>query len=339
VDESFRGQTEEGAVRRVAALAAILAGLAIAVSPFALSLAGNVNGGQRMTDRFRSTLSTQGLAQLKSSFTTTTEMGTQFLGQTLPDVQRRFHESPAAFRSEVRTRYPAIATAEREVPPVVALVKPKVPGLLGIHDDFQKVDSLPLLGLPISSVPWLLFALGAAVVVLGVVVLLKPTRSGAVLVAVTGVALIIAPFALSLPSKADATVRVDHAGRFVFSPKIAPAALATTERIDRLVAEVHNKFVPQTAARLHESPTKLNAQLAHSYPAVARGLAAWPSIYPGALQRARDQVASERDFANVDGIDVRAVPWAVIGPGILMLLGGAVALIFIRPRRTGGTCY
>ena len=85
--------------------------------------------------------------------------------------------------------------------------------------------------------------------------------------------------------------------------------------------------MPQTAARLHESPAQLNAQIARGYPAVARGLAAWPSIRPGALQRSRDQVASERDFANIDGIDVRALPWAVIAPGILMLLGGALGLV------------
>jgi hypothetical protein len=55
-------------------------------------------------------------------------------------------------------------------------------------------------------------------------------------------------------------------------------------------------------------------------------LAAWPSIRPGAFARGRDQVASIDDASRIDGFNVRAVPWLVIGPGALMLLVGLLAL-------------
>jgi hypothetical protein len=320
-------------LRRGVGVAAVVAGIAMALSPFALSLAGNANGGQRILDRFRYTLSTGGLAALKSSYTTVVNMGDEFFGRTLPYVRAQLHESPATFQADLARRYPAIATAEKEIPPVLAIVNPRVPGLLVLHDDFAKVDSLPFLGLPVSSVPWILLGVGIAIAALGVAVLVRPSRAGAALVSVIGLGLIVVPLALSVPSKADAAVRLQQAGRFVFSPMIAPAALATTQKVDRLVGEVSTSFVPQTAARLHETPAQLSAQLAHRFPAVARGLAAWPSIRSGALQRASDQVASVRDFANVEGIDVRAVPWAVIGPGILMLLVGAIALGLGRDAR------
>lgn len=314
-------------LNRVAGLAAIVSGIAIAVSPFVFSLAGNADGGERITNRFRFTLSDKGLAQLKSSYTTVIGMGDQFFTQMLPAVESQVHQSPAAFQADLQKRYPAIANAEKNVPPVVAIVNPQVPGLLALHNDFKKVDSLPFLGLPISSTPWILLGLGVGVVGLGLVVFVRPIRAGAALVAAAGLGLIAVPLIASAPTKADAAVRVERAGRFVFSPKIAPAALATTERIDALTHEVETSFVPQTASRLHETTAQLGAQIAQRYPAVARGLAAWPSIRPGALQRARDQVASQRDFANLDGIHLRALPWAVIGPGILMLLVGAVALV------------
>jgi uncharacterized membrane protein YphA (DoxX/SURF4 family) len=310
----------------MAGVVAILCGLAIAITPFAFSLNGNANGGERVTDRFRSTLSTDGLQALQSSFGTVVAMGDQLFGRTLPDVRRELHESPAQFRAELSRRYPAIADAQRQVPPVIGLVQPKVPGLLALHKDFQTVDSIPFLGLPISSVPWLLLGIGVVVAGLGVAVLAWPTFAAAGLVAVAGLALIVVPIAVSANAKVNAADHLDKAGRFVFSPKIAPAALATTQRIDRMVDEVKTSFIPQTAARLHEPPARLNAQIARRYPAVATGLAAWPSIRPGALHRAHDQVASQADFANLDDIHFAALPWTVMGPGILMLLVGGAAL-------------
>jgi hypothetical protein len=261
-------------------------------------------------------------------------MSDQFLTQALPDVQRQLHDSPAAFQADLAAHYPAIATAEKTIPPVFALVSPKVPALLGLHEDFQKVDSLPFLGLPVSSIPWLLLGVGLGVSALGLVVVALPSVARGAVVAIVGLGLIVVPLALSIPSKADAGVQLQRAGRFVFSPKIAPAALVTTQRAARMVTEIETMFVPQIAARLHESPAQLTAQLDRRYPAVARGLAAWPSLLPGGLQRAREQVASVPDAARIDGVDVRAVPWLVIAPGILMLCAGLLALaVPITPAR------
>ena len=202
-------------------------------------------------------------------------------------------------------------------------------GLHYVQLNLQQVAPIllgwPLPGLAASSVPWILLGAGGAVALLGVAVLTRPRRAGAALVAIIGLGLIVVPLALSIPSKSDAGVNLQRAGSFVFSPKIAPAALATTGRIARMIDEVQTKFLPQTAGQLHESPARVNALVAHHFPVVAQGLAAWPSIRAGAFARARDQVASIRDAANVDGIDVRAIAWMVIGPGILALLAGATA--------------
>src|SRR4051812_39181767 len=168
---------------RLAALIAVVAGIAIAIVPFAFSLAGNANGGERITDRFRFTFTGEGLQQLTGGYKTAVGMGSEFFGQTLPGVRRELHESPAAFRADLRAHYPAIVAAEKQVPPVVAIVTPRVPALLAARSDFHKVDSLPFLGLPISSIPWLLLAIGVIVAGLGAVVLARPTRLGAGLIA------------------------------------------------------------------------------------------------------------------------------------------------------------
>jgi hypothetical protein len=317
-----------------------VAGVVVAVSPFALSLFTDARSGQRILDRFRTTLSAPGLAALKSNYATVEQMSDQFLLQTLPDVQRQLHESPAAFRADLTSHYPAIATAQRTVPPVFALVDPKIPGLLALHDDFQKVDSLPFLGLPVSSVPWLFFGAGLAVAFLGLATVVRPKVSTAAIVAAVGVGLIAVPLAFSIPGKADAGVNLQRAGKFVFSPAIAPAALVTTQRVAAVVDEVEAAFLPQTAARLRESTAQFTVQLDRRYPAVARGLAVWPSIRAAGFALARGQVASIRDAARIDGLDVRAVPWVVIGPGISVLIAGLLALSLptaVRPHEQRAT--
>src|SRR3954454_18509933 len=317
--------TRTSSWRRGAGLAAIVAGIAIAVTPFAFGLAGNANGGERVTDRFRAGLSTEGLQLLQTNFNTVAATATQFFDQTLPDARRAAHQSPAQFDANLKRQFPAIAEARTTIPPVVALVGPNIPKLVSLDDEFEKVDSLPFLGLPISSVPWLLLGLGVGVAGLGAVVLARPSRAGAALVAIAGLGLVAVPLAGNAPDKAEAAVKLDRAGAFVFSPKVAPLALTTTHRIDRLFDEVQTKFIPQAAARLHESPAKLTAQIAQRYPAVGRGLAAWPTkIRPQAYYLPRGQVASQTDFANLHGLHFRTMSWMVIGAGIaLLVIGGA----------------
>jgi hypothetical protein len=321
-----RARIDAIALRRAAAVAAIAAGIVIAASPFVFGLAGNANGGERVTDRFRAGLSTQGLHALQVNFNTVAGMGGEFFGKTLPDARRVARQSPAEFDAALERRFPAIAEGRRTIPPVVKVVQPRIPYLLSLDDDFEKVDSLPFLGLPISSVPWLLLGLGLGVAGLGAFVLVRPSRAGVALVAVAGLGLAAVPLAINAPDKANAAVNLDRAGQFVMSPRIASLALATTHRIDNMIREVNAKFIPQAAAGLHESPAELKAQIAERYPAVARGLAAWPHIRPQAYYLPRGQVASVRDFANLHGIPFRALPWMVIVPGFLVLLIGGFAL-------------
>jgi hypothetical protein len=69
-------------------------------------------------------------------------------------------------------------------------------------------------------------------------------------------------------------------------------------------------------------------------------LAVWPSIRPAGFALARGQVASIRDAARIDGLDVRAVPWVVIGPGISVLIAGLLALSLptaVRPHEQRAT--
>jgi hypothetical protein len=73
-------------------------------------------------------------------------------------------------------------------------------------------------------------------------------------------------------------------------------------------------MLPSLARRLHETPAAFEASVAQRYPAVSKGLAAWPSIKPGAVELVRRQGASVPDGDKMNGLDFSALPRYIIGP-------------------------
>jgi hypothetical protein len=282
------------------ALLAIVLGIGIAAEPFAMSLWSDAPAGQRIVERFDSTLSDKGLDALVTNFTTVGAMSTQLFDEMLPAIHAD------------TSQHPAIEHAQEQIPAAVALVGPVNKQLVAVHGDFESVKSLPgIFGLPLKSIPWLLVGLGGALIAIGAVALVRPGIWTSAAIAAVGVAMIAVPLALSLPQKADAAVHVNKVGKVALSPVAANAAIDTTRTIDALVADVQRSFAAEVA----------------NYPAVERGLERWPSIRPGAYALASAQRASLADREKLDNIPFRAFPWLVIGPGIALALVGGVAVL------------
>ena len=103
-----------------------------------------------------------------------------------------------------------------------------------------------------------------------------------------------------------------------------------------MVTQVETEMVPALAQRLHLTPAAFERSIATSSPAVAKGLAAWPSIKPGAVELVRRQVASVPDAATLNGLDFTPLPWYLMGPGIALLLTGVIALTAKRQSENTG---
>jgi hypothetical protein len=293
-------------MRRGLALLAVVFGIGIAVLPFAMSLWSDAPAGQRIVERFDSTLSTNGLHALVTNFNTVGAMSNQVFDEMVPQL------------GIDTNAHPAIAHAQQQIPAAVALVAPVNKQLVAVHGDFESVKSLPgIFGLPLKSIPWLLLGLGVALVCLGVFALVRPSVWASAAIGGVGLAMVVLSLALSLPSKADSAVHVNKVGKVALSPVAAKAAIGTTRTIDALVNDVNSSFGEQ----------------AKSYPAVERGLERWPSIRPGAFALAAAQQASLKDREKLDNIPFRAFPWLIIGPGIVLAVAGALAVTRQAPRR------
>jgi hypothetical protein len=163
-------------------------------------------------------------------------------------------------------------------------------------------------------------------------------------VLVIGLALVVVPFAISLPGKASAGQRMIDS----FHPIMAPASVAKT------VSYYNNTFVPLRAvalggvqaaseepkllsalsSQLHMTPARVEQFLGKSFPSLAKMLASFPSLVPiftdvpGGLDHYKPLVSTMQanvgNYRQIDSLpDFRLFTWFFVVPGaLLMLLAG-----------------
>jgi hypothetical protein len=321
-------------MRKAVATVVVVCGLGLLVVPFTLSLFDRAPAGERVTDRFRQTMSVDGLHHLATNFGTMGGLVDQFVHATSPQLAHDLHMSPGAYRAYVSREFPAVATGVKGIPPLVAFVTPVAAQLEALHPQFASIDSLPFLGLPLTTVPWILLALGATLIGLGVMIWRTRGRTPLLIAAVLGTAMIAVPLALSYPRKASNATKVAAVGRVALSRPAATGAQTANRLVDGMVTQVDTQMIPAVAQRLGLRPAALRASIATNDPAVAKGLAASPSIKPGAVELVRRQVASVSDAAEMNGLNFTGLPWYIMGPGIALLLSGGLAIAArSRPER------
>jgi hypothetical protein len=324
-------------MRRGLAVLAILVGIALIVEPFAFKLFPRAAAGERVTDRFRQTMSRPGLDQLQANFTTVGDFTKQLTNGAVPYFARRLRMTQEQFNRYLHSNFPAVATGIKEIPAAAAFVGPVIPQLVGAHDEFVSVDSLPGLGLPITAIPWLLIGLGAVLLVVGALMFARPARGVLPLAAVLvlGLGMVVVPFAFSLPGKADDASNIAAVGRVALSEQAATKALAATKVIDATVTQTRDTMLPAMAHSLRLPLARLDAILRHDFPAVPRGLREWESIRPGADHLTQIQGASVTDNRRMNDTPFHALPWIIIVPGALLaLLATACLAGERRPRRS-----
>jgi hypothetical protein len=308
------------------ATVAVASGVGLIVLPFALSLFPRAAAGERILDRFRQTMSVAGLHSLATNFATMGGAVDQFINQASPQLAHQLGMTPAQFAAYEQHAFPAVSAAVTGIPPLVAFVAPVNAQLQALHPPFASVDSLPFLGLPLTTIPWLLLAAGVALIGVGAWTLRGRRRASLAAAGVLGAALLAIPLALSYPSKASDAARVQAVGRVALSQAAVDGATKANALIDGLVTQVQGRMVPVLAQRLGSTSAQFGATLAREYPRVAKGLAAWPSIKPGALHLVALQRASVSDAVSMNGLAFRPLPWYIMGPAIALLLAVGAAL-------------
>jgi hypothetical protein len=319
-------------VRKVAAMVALVAGLAMIALPLAFNSFTTASQAQQLLDGARPIVAPPYLQQeFLAGLQTTTQTEQLLTGPGFALLASDLGETQAQFQAQVDTQWPAVASAQQQTPAIVAATQAILTNLERHQHDFQLADAIPVSGFPLVSAIWILVVFGALVVAAASWLLLRPGLAPAVAITALGVAFVASAFATSLPAKTSAAHQV------IASLTITPAKnakiLAQFETVNAAFGQVQTQLLPQVAQQLGTDPGTLSSQLDTAVPGLAADLSQIPLIldrFGGAVQFRENNV---NNVPPVRSFPFQALMWAEIALGALIAVGGGISVAASRPRR------
>jgi hypothetical protein len=281
-------------IRRLPFIVASVVGLVLLVVPLAASQLGAARAGDKVVRQASPFMTAAGLRTMRGDLT-------------------RLEAAGAALRDVAPPQLAVVGPALARLPLINHQAELVVGNLERRRGQFESLASLPGLGLTLTQGVWIGLAVGAALLLAGLVGIARQRTWLAVAVTVAGVGLIIGPIAVDYPSKAaDADALVSSLRPFsVQKVRAREAGLATARE---LFARFENRL----------PPASLNATSA----AFAR--------FAALVQfSARAQPLE----VKADRLPATALTWLLILPGVALTLAGAVFLGVsrARPRPAGAS--
>jgi hypothetical protein len=159
---------------------------------------------ERMSDGFRPAMTPVAIAQLQANLGTLEAVGPEFETKGITMVAQALGMTPEQLTAFIGQQYPDVATGLQQLPSIVAQFRGVV-GVLAIEQTrFERADAIPASNLPATTIPWGLLVAGIALVGIGLTVAIRPIRPWAVAALAVGALMVVAPLAMSLPTKASA---------------------------------------------------------------------------------------------------------------------------------------
>lgn len=327
--------------RRIVGVAAVVIGLLLLVSPFALDYPAKTQGVDDLTGSFRTTFSDDGLARVRADMDTVNAFVAQFEQEAAPAIAQALTDAGAIegldqFGPFVADNFPAVATGLGQFDePILPYFNSIVDGLEANQHDFERADAIPTSWLPARSVTWIIVLLGVVAIVLGVWCLRSDARSARWAVPVFGVLIVLVALVLQVPAKSASVDNLTDDFRAAFS---ADGAALMRERFEIIRAtsdELQGAMVPALAQALEMSPDELGAFLAGQFPDVAAGLGGLDGIVDRFDALVANVEANGEAFSRADSIPTASratawFPWHLLAPGILLAVVGGLGLVLGR---------
>lgn len=312
--------------RRVASIAILAAGMYVLVLPFALSLFSRTSDADKLDNYYRPLMSAQGIDHFRSNLHTVDSGGQELFGVVLPQLKQTLAMNDSQFDTFVAQNDPHVSAFLQRAPDLLKYLNPATEAVLAQKDHFHDADRFPVSGVPITAGPWALLGLGLVLVGLG---LLVRSRLGLVATLITfaiGAGLLVGPLALGWFHETNSAEKVAQAARFPFSPVAANTVVDDIGKIDAAFIEMRQSLFPAVARQLGKSPAEMDSFLHTSFPATMALLDAWDAqMRQGARELSLSQIRYMDEFHNADATPYRALPWLIMAPGLVLLVGSALA--------------
>ena len=320
-------------MRRIVAVLAVASGLTLIVFTFLTSAFLRLGDGEQVLDRMRGAASAQGFSAFAAGYTETLNGVNELVAKGYPAFADTYGMQTAQFTAYLESAYPALTYGVATVDALPTLVGPFATGVTALgHGGFEPVYNTPIKQLPLSSIPWLLLGVGFALVLAGLAAWKFRPRFFVGVVAVIGLAMVVGPFAMSLPSKADRTARVVALADIGLSPDSVLRSERAVYAAEGMIREFNEGLLPALAKRSGISPAAAHVKLAATTPAFAKLLTDWPTISAGSFGLAENMRASAGEFDEAKGFPFKTAPWLAIALGAGLLLVSGAVLEFGRRR-------
>lgn len=303
---------------------AIVSGLTLIIVVLATSALSASQSGDELIRSATPALTGTSLRGMRSDLDTMEGIAAAMRDAGVPRLATLSGQTPAAFRASLAARDPSVSRGLAQLPAVERQAETIVTNLEQRQGQFESAAALPAPGLSLHQGAWAAVGLGAALMVVGVVGLLRPRRWLAIAIAGVGLVIVVVPLALGAPAKATDTDSLLNSLR-PFSVEKVHTRQAGLTTVRTVLDGFQNDVVPQVARTAGLSPTVVAANLG----------AADPRLSPTALQATGpilDRFAFLVDFSariqpllvSTTRISTQASVWLLVGPGIALSVAGIV---------------
>ena len=325
-----------GRARRITSLVAVVGGLALIVFTFASASFLRTGDGERVLGRFRTVTTAPGFAAFHAAYAETAAAVDELVNKDYPRFARDFGVSTPQFDSFARSNFPTVVYGVRTVDALPSLIGPVANGVAALPDGkFAPVYALPVKGVSLTAVPWLLLGLGLVLVGGGACVLRRRATWAVAALLVVGAAMVVVPLAISLPSKVSQTSRVIALASVGLSPNSAARSEQASYAADAMVRELQAGLLPAVAKRQGLALAAFDEQLSTQSPALTKFLADWPKLAPANFAFAAAIRESVGEFAEAKRFPFESVPWLLIALGGLLVIVAGGALVAPESARVG----
>jgi hypothetical protein len=320
-------------------------GLVVVVFPLALGL---VVGSQAtelpakfqaledLTGAFRPAFRAEDLADTRADMSTLSALGEQLSTDALPSLAERLGTTPEQLVVSLGEDYPAVGEGLAQLPTILRRFDTLVGRMETQADNFHEADAIPTNDLPATVVPYIGLLSGVLIAALAAVALLtgKVVRGTLRVAALVGIALVVTPLVLSMPSKAQAVDDLSHA----FRPALSEEGSARL-REDMVVAHaLTDQLLSEALPALGGQGTRsdqVRRIFGQDLPAVVTGVEQLPRLLTRLDGLVDSITANVENFARADSIPTADLPttllcWLFVITGALLFVGASTAMLGAR---------
>ncbi|MGZ4121188.1 MAG: hypothetical protein ACXVQS_11075 [Actinomycetota bacterium] len=319
--------------RRIAMVTLIIVGLAMIVATLALQMFSRAPAFENMTTDFSRNVKPATIAALRTDVADLRAGGTELQTTGLAALAQLLGMSQEQFATAAQQQFPALTSAIQAIPQTTQNFDSLLSVMAAQDAHLQSAVAIPTKSISTAVLPWLIVGAGILSIVIGV---MMSTRAAGLAAMTLGALILIGIFVCSLPSKSSDADALNKAIKPYFTQQQIDTAGQAVTGLNAMSQELIGKVLPAVAAAQHVDAATLQTQFAAQFPALTRAMVALPDATARFSALSSTFQRNLANFKKVEPFKLAFATWALVGAGILIMLGGAVPMVWSGAAAAGG---